>query len=156
MSRSNSVRCLSDLCAVATVANMRRDGDSFSLTQTTRGSTYRLPYARMKNAVLGKKYELSLVFVGEARARALNVKYRKKSYVPNVLAFPLSKEVGEIFICPTVAVKEARSFGMSARKMTAYLFIHALLHLEGLAHGATMERKEQELLRKFAIAGSRS
>ncbi|HEX9608662.1 MAG TPA: rRNA maturation RNase YbeY [Candidatus Paceibacterota bacterium] len=110
----------------------------------------------MKNAVLGKKYELSLVFIGKARAQALNRKYRKRSYTPNVLAFPLSKEAGEIFICPTVAASEAKSAGMSARHMTAYLFIHALLHLEGLPHGATMERKERELLRRFGIASGRS
>ncbi len=110
------------------------------------------PYEEMKNAILGKKYTLSLAFVGAARAQRLNISYRGKDYIPNVLSFPLEQEVGEIFICPPVAAKEAKHFNLSPRGYVAYLFIHGLLHLKGLPHGATMDAQEQKYLRKFNIS----
>ena len=57
-----------------------------------------IPYEKIANAVLGTKYELSLVICGDALARKMNHKYRKKSYKPNVLSFPLSKNEGEVFL----------------------------------------------------------
>lgn len=156
MSRSSLAKWLSSQCVADAVANMRRTAVSFSLTNTTKQRVYRMSYERMKDAMLGKKYELSLVFVGEKRAKQLNHAYRKKSYTPNVLSFPLSKTCGEIFICPHVVRREAKDFGMSERNFTAYLFLHALLHLKGLSHGATMKRKEHALLRMFGIADNRS
>ncbi len=126
------------------------------MNTVTISSTIKLypeaPYEAMKLAVLGKKYELSLVFVGPTKAAALNEAYRKKTYVPNVLSFPLSDEAGEIIICPSVAVREAASFNLSKDGYIAYLFIHGLLHLKGLDHGDTMEKLEQRYLRKFSIS----
>jgi probable rRNA maturation factor len=125
--------------------------DTVAIRNTTRSAPPRLPFEEIKNKVLGTRYQLSLVFVGDARGRALNQKYRKKQTVPNVLAFPLSQSEGEIFISPNRARKEAAQFGMSVRAHIAFLYIHGLLHLKGLAHGSTMERKEQQLLRTFDI-----
>jgi len=75
---------------------------------STVASYPRLPYDKIKTTVLGEAYSLSLVFVGEARAQRLNKKHRKKTYAPNVLSFPLGKKVGEIYIAPKIAEKEAR------------------------------------------------
>jgi len=105
----------------------------------------------MKEAVLGKRYELSLVFVGAKRAQTINRINRKKNYIPNVLALPLSKSTGEVFICLPQARREAREHNTSERNYVAYLFLHALLHLKGARHGATMERSERTLLRRFGI-----
>ena len=105
----------------------------------------------MAEVVLGKKYDLSLVFVGEKRARRINQETRNKSYVPNVLSFPLDKNVGEIFICESAAAKEYRDFNLSQKGYIAYLFIHGCLHLKGMDHGAAMETKEQNLLKRFSI-----
>jgi ssRNA-specific RNase YbeY (16S rRNA maturation enzyme) len=99
-------------------------------------------YTKIKELVLGKKYELSFAFVTPAQMRrAMKYKKEPSKKVSNVLAFPLSKTSGEILIC-----KEA------AKPYTlGYLFIHGLLHLKGLKHGATMERTEHRLVKKFGF-----
>lgn len=120
----------------------------FSLEHTTR-SYPRIPYEQMKNGILGASYALSLVFIGTHRAQALNYTSRKKTYVPNVLSFPLDKTHGEIFITPTVARKEARRQGMTTKGYTGLLFIHALLHLKGMRHGDTMDRLERKYCAQY-------
>lgn len=109
------------------------------------------PYETIKNAILGASYELSLTFVGTARAQKLNIAYRNKDYVPNVLSFSLDTKTGEIYICPEVAKKQARDFDMSVDGYMAFLFIHGCVHLKGHDHGATMDSLEQKYLRQFHI-----
>lgn len=121
----------------------------FTLSHTTR-SYPRLPYEKIKDEVLGKNYQLSLVFVGEERGKELNQLTRNKTYAPNVLSFPLSKNSGEIFISPTVAKREAKKFHHSHKEHVAFLFIHGLLHLKGFDHGKKMEALEQKFLQRFS------
>lgn len=102
----------------------------------------KLPYDTMAADILGKKYDVSLVFIGAKRAKSLNQTYRQKTYIPNVLSFPLTASAGEIYIAPQVAQKEAKNFNLSPRGYIGYLFIHALLHLNGMKHGGTMEAAE--------------
>ncbi len=104
----------------------------------------KLPYEEMKKSVLGKGYTLSLTFVGKVRAQALNKKYRKATYVPNVLSFPLDKTMGEIYITPLIAKTESKKYGMTPNGYVGFLFIHGLLHLKGYPHGATMDRLEKK------------
>jgi probable rRNA maturation factor len=124
---------------------------TFSIDSTVR-SYPTFPYETMKNDILGKKYDLSLQFVGPTRAAKLNEQYRHKTYVPNVLSFPLDTTTGEIFICPTVAAREAKKFNLTTNGYVAYLFIHGLLHLKGHDHSDDMEKLEQRYLRKYSIA----
>ena len=98
----------------------------------------RLRLCAIKEKVLGKKYDLSIVFAGEKRMRNLNKKYRKKDKTASVLSFPLSSHSGEIFI-------------NSAEKNIQYLFIHALLHLKGFQHSSTMESEERKIGKFFKI-----
>lgn len=121
-----------------------------SVSKTTRGKLPSLPFAELRDAILGKRYELSIVFQGERRARALNARTRNKDYVPNVLSFPLSESEGEIYLCPSVAKKQSKGYGMNDRKYLIFLLIHGMLHLAGHGHGDTMERMEQKLLARFA------
>lgn len=100
----------------------------------------------LKNKILGKNYELSVVFTNSLLSRRLNRTYRGKNKSADVLSFPLSKNSGEIFIDLDTAKKEAPLFDMSFKKFVKFLFIHGLLHLKGMRHGATMERTEQKLL----------
>ena len=93
-------------------------------------------FGKIKNKVLGKKYELSLVFAKDSLMRRLNRTYRGKDKATNILAFPLSEMSGEIFINPS----RAKPFSVK------HLFIHGLLHLKGMKHGDTMERAEKKLL----------
>ncbi len=123
-----------------------------SLTISSRAKSYpKLPYEAMKDAILGTSYELSLIFIGKDRAFALNKKHRNGNYVPNVLSFPLSKQVGEIYITPTIAKKECKKFNMTPNGYIGFLFIHGLLHLKGYPHGATMERAEKKYVTRFKL-----
>lgn len=106
-------------------------------------------FCNIKNEILGKNYELSLVFVGDQRAKSLNLKYRNKGYNPNVLSFPLDESNGEIFINPNVALRESKKANMSYKKYIGFLFIHGCLHLKGLDHGDTMTKQEEKFLKKF-------
>ena len=124
---------------------------SVSISNTAR-SFPRLPYQQMKDDILGPEYRLSLVFVGRTRAQALNRTYRHKSYVPNVLSFPLAPDSGEVFITPTVAKEQAHRYHLSHTGYVGYLFIHALLHLKGLDHGDAMERAEREYLQQYGLS----
>ncbi|HEU4677637.1 MAG TPA: rRNA maturation RNase YbeY [Candidatus Paceibacterota bacterium] len=122
---------------------------------TTISSTVRrfptLPYEAMKDAVLGKEYTLALTFIGERRAKVLNVSYREATYVPNVLSFPLSDTAGEIYICPRVAAREAKKFSLSKNGYIGFLFIHGLLHLKGHLHGDTMDKAEKRYVARFNL-----
>lgn len=105
----------------------------------------------MKEYVLGKDYALSLVFIGDKKAKTLNTTYRNKETSANVLSFPLSKHEGEIFINLARVRREHKKFDLSYLGHVHYLFIHGLLHLKGLPHGSTMDKTERELRKKFGI-----
>jgi probable rRNA maturation factor len=123
---------------------------STTISHTTK-SFPQLPYAEMKDAVLGKKYTLSLSFIGKIRAQALNKEYRKATYVPNVLSFPLHDDTGEIYITPSIAKREASKFELTEKGYIGYLFIHGLLHLKGYPHGDTMDKAEKKFMTLFNL-----
>jgi len=124
-----------------------------SLTITSTIKSYpRHQYEAMADKILGKRYSLSLVFVGKTRAATLNQKYRNKSYSPNVLSFPLDERTGEIFICPQVATSEAAAYNLSTKGYVGFLFIHGCLHLKGLAHGDTMDQQEAKFIKHFGLS----
>ncbi len=119
---------------------------------TTRASYPKHAYEAIKNAVLGKKYAVTLAFVGPQQAAKLNATYRKKDYTPNVLSFPLLVNRGEIYICLSVAKKEWKKFSMSYEAYVGYLFLHGLLHLKGLDHGEAMDKEEARFKKRFLRA----
>lgn len=121
---------------------------SCTISHTT-ASYPSLPYSKIKNAVLGTNYDLSLVFIGTQRARDLNQAHRDKTTVPDVLSFPLAPNVGEIYLCLPRIARTAHHFDHTPKQHTGYLFIHGLLHLKGYDHGATMERAEKRFLNRF-------
>ena len=122
-----------------------------AISKTTKESIPKWPYEAIKNDILGKSYELSLTFVGTKKAQSLNITYRNKSYIPNVLSFPLTEKVGEIYICQKAAAPQAKDFSLTERGYLAYLFIHGCVHLKGHDHGPAMEKMEQRYLKKYSI-----
>lgn len=124
--------------------------EPFSISNTAK-SYPSLPYEEIKNDILGKRYELSLAFVGGTRAQKLNQAYRNKTYTPNVLSFPLEEKAGEIYITPTIARKEAKKFNMSSNGYIGFLFIHGCLHLKGHAHGDKMDALEEKYCKKYGL-----
>jgi probable rRNA maturation factor len=124
---------------------------SFDLKNQTKNNLpiSELFFAKIKENILQKKYELSLVFVGDKKSKDLNLKYRNGNYVPNVLSFPINKNVGEIFINPNQAKKECTKFEMTYKNFLIYLFVHGCLHLKGLDHGKKMDSLEKKYLKLF-------
>lgn len=106
---------------------------------------------KIKEDILGEKYLLSINFISPTFAKNLNIKYRDKTYTPNILSFPISKKEGEIFICLSVAKKEAKKFSLSYQNFVRLLLIHGCLHLKGLPHGEKMEKEEEKYLKKFML-----
>ncbi len=98
----------------------------------------KIPWGKIKEKVLGRKYELSVVLAGNALMKKLNLKYRRKNKIAAVLSFPLSKKEGENFI------------NLSQKQHSPlFLFIHALLHLKGLEHSVKMKGQEQKLMKRY-------
>ena len=119
------------------------------IKNTTKIKTPALPLDALKSDILGNDYNLSVVFVGEKRARNINKKWRNKSYTPNTLSFPLSKTDGEIIICLNVSIQEAKERKISIKKYIGFLVIHSMLHLKGYSHNSKMEKMENELSHLF-------
>jgi len=132
----------------------------FSVSKTIKGKPPRLPFLKIKEAVLGKKYDLSLIFIGSARSMTLNQTYRNKNKPANILSFPISENCGEIFIDLKETRKTAKDFDQkyenptcppheSLRRQVGFLFIHGLLHLKGFEHSSKMESEEEKTRKKF-------
>ncbi len=127
----------------------------FSIKNTVKTTPPKLPYRQLFEAVLSSGYELSLVFVGEAKIKSLNQCYRKKNKPTNILSFPLSDDQGEIFICLPLAKKEASKVNFKISDYVGHLFIHGLLHLKGFRHGSTMDKEERRLAALFNLDGQK-
>lgn len=111
--------------------------EKLGIKNLTKGNIPPLPFNRAKEIILGKNYELSLVFIGNELAKKLNQIYRNKNNSANVLSFSLDKQNGEVFI----NLKKAKT---NAEVIT--LLIHALLHLKGWQHSSKMEGEERKFL----------
>ena len=125
--------------------------DTFSLLNKTRGVTPAIPFAKIKDAALGKTYDLSVVLLTPAEARRVTLASKHIDKASNVLSFPLSSESGEIFLCPATARTQAREYGYTHHQFIAHLFIHGLLHLKGFDHSDTMDNEEGRIATLFGF-----
>ncbi len=134
--------------------------DDFTIANKLKGNSPRgeLPFKlaksdlfKIKEEILGREYELSLVFAESGKMRELNMLYRKKNEPTDILSFPLSPASGEIFICPEEAEKEAPKFKRPPKNFALFLFIHGLLHLKGMEHSSKMEAMEQKYREQFGV-----
>lgn len=121
-----------------------------NLTLIRKNGTIPLvPFLQIKESILGKKYNLTVIFCTPKESREGNKKYRNKDYPTNILSFPLSKDEGEIYISLSTARKDAKNFELTPLQFTHLLFIHGVLHLKGFEHGSIMEELEDKYLKKF-------
>ena len=126
--------------------------NTISITNTTRTSLPRLPFEQIAQTALGKGYELSFVLIGDQRSQTLNKAHRSVDKPASVLSFPLDEQAGEIYLNLALCRRRAKQFGLSYKDCVGFHFIHGILHLKGLDHGSTMERREKELCKQFAIS----
>ena len=106
------------------------------------------------------KFSLNLSIVDDQLIFDLNSQYRGKDKVTDVLSFPVHEDLrdgfdeasisggeillGDIFICHSVAVKQAKEAGIDLITEIAELFIHGVLHLLGYDH--EISAQEQEIM----------
>ena len=84
-----------------------------------------------------KDVEVSLLFVGRKIAKELNIKYRNKDYVPQVLGFPMDKDksedglihLGDIVICTQKLKYEVVFQKSSLDKVLAEWLVHGVENL---------------------------
>ena len=124
---------------------------NFNITNTTKSKLPVFDFEKMKNAVLGKKYELSVIKKKKKEIQKLNKEYRDINKPTDILSFPLSDDFGEIYINPEMTKIEAKKFERDYDNFFAFLFIHGLVHLKGFDHGSTMENIEAQFRKKFHI-----
>ena len=122
---------------------------NFTILRQTKGRIPTLPFVEVKEAILGKKYDLSLTFPTLDLAEELHIKWKKKTGPVNILSFPLDKNEGEIILTLSQARKEAKNYDRNYKEHLVFLFIHGCLHLKGMTHGAKMEKEERFYCKKF-------
>ena len=131
---------------------------AFEITSNLRKLEYpkKIPYKKIKDYVLGNSYDLSLVFIGDQLSRKLNLEFRGKDWPTDILTFPVSDDMGEIFINLNQAYKKAKEFDREPENYIAFLFVHGLAHILGYDHendedAEEMEKFEKKIRKKFKI-----
>ena len=94
-----------------------------------------------KKALIKRGYkenvELSIYFVGRKKAKDLNVSYRKMTYIPQVLGFPMSKKedvdekirLGDIVICTQKLKYEIKFQKSTLEKILYEWLVHGVENL---------------------------
>lgn len=86
--------------------------------------------------------DLSIAFVGQARMRDLNKKYRGKNRATDILSFE-GNGLGELVICLREVKKNAKRYNSSFKKELAKVLIHGILHLSGYEHEKSEKEKDK-------------
>jgi len=84
-----------------------------------------------------KNTELSIYFVGRVKAKKLNIEYRQKSYIPQVLGFPMNRKkdadgyirLGDIVICTQKLKYEAKYFKKNVNEILDQWLVHGVENL---------------------------
>jgi len=122
-------------------------------------------WCRLAGAVVrdgGRTGELTLTFVGRDEIAALNAEHLGHTGPTDVLSFPLDDVagapgadvpvlLGDVVVCPSVAVEQAAGHAGAIDDELALLVVHGVLHVLGHDHADddelhTMQSRELELL----------
>ena len=107
---------------------------------------------------------VAITFMSTARMRSLNRRTFGRDHATDVVAFPLAHDdelVGDVYVCPSIARRSARSFRISSREELLRLVVHGILHVLGYDHpgGASRMRSRMWKLQEAYVAsliGSRA
>ncbi|MDF3053659.1 MAG: hypothetical protein K0S19_1764 [Geminicoccaceae bacterium] len=95
---------------------------------------------------------ISITFVGRDSMRRLNAKHKGHDYPTDVLTFALSdpagRTIGDIYICPWVARREARLRSTPLREELVRLVVHGTLHALGQDHPEGEARTRSAMWRR--------
>lgn len=121
------------------------------LPASTRISTRELEAVLKKIAGAVKANgHLSVAFVTGPTMRRLNMSYRGKDKVTDVLAFPYDEKplpderplIGEVLICYPEAKRQAKEHGRTVRQEVGDLLIHGILHVLGYDHERPVDARK--------------
>jgi probable rRNA maturation factor len=117
--------------------------------------------------------ELAIVLVDEAAMEQLHVQWMDEPGPTDVLSFPMDELrpgtedaitpaglLGDIVLCPQVAIAQAEDAGHGSLDEMLLLTAHGILHLLGFDHAEPEEEKEmfgiqRDILSGFAVAERR-
>lgn len=110
--------------------------------------------AKAAFSVLGDgEGEIELAFVSKTKIRELNNRYRGIDSETDVLSFLLEETplAGQILICYTKAVKQARDAGETIESELTRLLIHGITHLYCYDHETQKEHREMAEKEKLIL-----
>ncbi len=115
--------------------------------------------------------ELTIRLVDDAEMAELNNTYRGKQGLTNVLSFPFEWDdsladlavdesaadltapiLGDLVICPSVVVTEAKEQSKQIEHHYAHMVVHGVLHLCGYDHQDEQDAQEMESLEQTVMA----
>jgi len=95
---------------------------------------------------------VDLIFCTEETIQKLNLDFRQKDKITDVLSFSFDDDdyLGEIYICVKRADEQRVDYGLTLDEEISRLFVHGLFHLYGFDHETEDERlKMEEKEKKF-------
>lgn len=85
-----------------------------------------------------RRASISITFLGRDAMRRLNADYKGHDAPTDVLTFalrdPAGAAVGDVYVCPWVARREARAREVPVREEIVRLIVHGTLHALGRDH----------------------
>jgi probable rRNA maturation factor len=110
---------------------------------------------RVVDAVLAgerRRALVSVTFLGRDAMRRINAEFKGHDRATDVLTFAWpdasGRVVGDIYICPWVARREAHARGISAREEIVRLVVHGTLHALGRDHPEGPFREHSAMWRR--------
>jgi probable rRNA maturation factor len=97
---------------------------------------------------------ISVTFLGRTAISSMNEKYLRHSGPTDVISFGMRREaggvpaIGDIYICPEVARKNARANDVSPAEELARLVIHGTLHVAGHEHPHGETRTQSKMWKR--------
>lgn len=98
-----------------------------------------------------RRASVSVTFLGREGMRRLNREYKQHDRLTDVLAFSLSGPdgvVGDVYLCPWVARREAAARGVPVREELIRLVVHGTLHVLGHDHPDNGRRERSPMWRR--------
>ena len=94
---------------------------------------------------------VSVTFLGRDSMRRLNAAHKGHDRPTDVLTFALGSKgqvIGDVYICPWVARREARARGIPLKQELIRLLVHGTLHAVGREHPDGPDRTRSAMWRR--------
>lgn len=99
-----------------------------------------------------RKGLVSVTFLGRDSMRRLNAAHKGHDRPTDVLTFtlggPKGQVIGDVYICPWVARREARARGIPPKEELIRLVVHGTLHAVGREHPDGPDRTRSAMWRR--------